>query len=229
LRNSTEAVRRSGGQAVGAAVLASALLSAIPPFRLSAQGVLNQFTYDSLQASGLEVDLGALGASRLRGTVLGGLRLDYGRVAPHVRVLLGLSYFKGEFDRQAIADLTRRLRSVVNDPDSNFTINVGRITWSDLTGDVDVQYVIPQSRSVTTYLGLGMSVHVRNGDGQAIKGTFVEDALDGVSAGLNATATAEIALRPSWRFTIEGRGVVSADLSTVSLSTGLMYRFRTGR
>jgi len=213
----------------GRSLLALAvLLTARPAVRLSAQSVLNQFTYDSLEASGLMIDLGALGASRLRGTVVGGARMDFGSVAPHVRVLLGLSYFKGEFDRHAIDDLTRRLRSVVSDPDSNFTIDVGRITWSDLTGDIDLQYVIPQSASVTTYLGLGMSVHVRNGSGRAINGTFVEDALDGISAGLNATAAAEIGRR-SWRFTIEGRGVVSADLSTVSLRTGVMYRFRAGR
>lgn len=225
MRDSTKPARRLSGWA---ASLIAVSLSVYPSNRLTAQSVLNQFTYDSLEASGLMIDLGALGASRLRGTVVGGARLDVGAIAPHVRVLLGVSYFKGEFDQQAIADLTRRLRYVVSDPDSNFTIDVGRITWSDLTGDVDLQYVLPQSQSVTTYLGLGMSVHVRNGAGRAINGTFVEDALDGISAGLNATAAAEIGRR-SWRFTIEGRGVVSADLSTVSLRTGVMYRFRAGR
>src|SRR5207247_2329279 len=83
-----------------------------------------------------------------RGTVVGGVRLDFGRVAPRVRVLLGLSYFKGEFDQRATAELARRLRAIVNDPDSNFSIDVGRIQWSDLTGDVDLQYVLPQGRTV---------------------------------------------------------------------------------
>jgi len=191
--------------------------------------VLDQFTYDSLKLSGLQLDLGALGASRLRGTVVGGARLDFGYVAPHVRVLLGLSYFKGEFNRKAIDELTRKLRSLVTDPDSNFTIDVGRITWSDLTGDVDLQYVFPQGRSLTTYLGLGASVHLRNGSGKAINGTFVEDALDGVSAGLNVTAGGDYVLGPRWRLTVEGRGVVSTDLSTVSLRAGVAYRFRAGR
>lgn len=191
--------------------------------------MLDQFTYDSLKLSGLQLDLGALGASRLRGTVVGGARLDFGYVAPHVRVLLGLSYFKGEFNRKAIDELTRKLRSLVTDPDSNFTIDVGRITWSDLTGDVDLQYVFPQGRSLTTYLGLGASVHLRNGSGKAINGTFVEDALDGVSAGLNVTAGGDYVLGPRWRLTVEGRGVVSTDLSTVSLRAGVAYRFRAGR
>ncbi len=204
-------------------------LSARAPDRLSAQAVLNQFSYDSLRPSGLQVDLGALGASRLRGTIVGGVRLDYGYVAPHVRVLLGLSYFKGTFNQHAINELNRKLRSIVNDPDSNFTIDVGRITWSDLTGDLDLQYTLPQGRTLTVYLGVGTGVHLRHGSGKAINGTFVADALDGVSAGLNGTIGADYAVGPQWRLTLEGRGVVATDLSTVSLRAGVMYRFRAGR
>src|SRR6266498_2353252 len=124
LKSSTRAVWRSGGKAVG---LLAVMFTALPPYRLTAQGVLSQFSYDSLGLSGIQADLGVLGASRLRGTVVGGVRLDYGRVAPRIRVLLGLSYFKGAFDRQATAELAQRLRAIVNDPDSNFTIDVGRI------------------------------------------------------------------------------------------------------
>jgi len=204
--------------------LVAVLVSAGPAVRLSAQGVLSQFSYDSLGLSGIQADLGVLGASRLRGTVVGGVRLDFGRVAPRVRVLLGLSYFKGEFDQQATDELARRLRAIVNDPDNNFTINVGRITWSDLTGDVDLQYVLPQGRTVTAYLGAGLGVHLMNASGAAINGTFVEDALDGVSAGLNGTLGFEIATSPAWRFTLEARGVLSTQLSTGSLRAGVMYR-----
>ena len=116
----------------------------------------------------------------------------------------------------------------MNDPDSNFTVNVGRIFWSDLTGDVDLQYVIPQGPGITTYIGVGASVHLRNGSGSAINGTFVEDALDEISAGLNASIGVEFALSRTWRFTLDGRGVVSSGLSTVSLRSGFMYRFRDG-
>ena len=229
MRGSTEAAKRVSGWAASLILRGAILGAALPLSRLAAQGVLAQFSYDSLRPSGLQADLGALGASRLRGTIVGGVRLDYGYVAPHVRVLLGLSYFKGAFDQQAIDQLTRKLRSLVTDPDNNFTIAVGRITWSDLTGDLDLQYVLPQGRPVTAYLGLGVGVHLRNGNGKAINGTFVEDALDGVSAGLNGTIGADYAVGPQWRLTLEGRGVVATDLTTVSLRAGVMYRFRAGR
>lgn len=204
------------------------LLTAVPAVRLSAQGVLDQFSYDNLRFSGIQVDLGPLGASDLKGTIVGGVRLDYGFIAPRVRVLLGVSYFRSEFDNDARSRFENRIRALVNDPDSNFTVSVGRISWSDLTADLDLQYVFPQGRGVTTYLGLGGSVHLRNGSGVAINGTFVEDALDEISAGLNATVGAEFRLSRTMRFTLDGRGVISSGLSTVSLRSGFMYRFRGG-
>jgi len=222
---------RTGGRPDGrtvrwATALAALLLAVGPSGRLAAQGVLNQFSYDNLRLSGIQLDVGPLGASELKGTITGGVRLDYGLIAPHIRVLLGLSYFRSEFDNNARARFQNRIRALVNDPDSNFTVDVGRIFWSDLTGDLDLQYVIPQGRGVTTYAGLGLSVHLRNGSGAAINGTFVEDALDEINAGLNATIGAEFNLSRAWRFTLDGRGVVSSGLSTVSLRSGIMYRFR---
>jgi len=205
------------------------LLSIVPSFQLSAQGVLNQFSYDNLRLSGIQFDAGPLASSDLTGAVAAGLRIDYGMIAPHVRVLLGLSYFRSEFDNQARARFEQRIRQFVIDPTNDDTIRVGRISWSDLTADLDLQYVIPQGRGITTYIGAGASVHLRNGSGAAIRGTFVEDALDEVAAGFNASIGAEFALSKAWRFTLDGRGVVSSGLSTVSLRSGIMYRLRAAR
>jgi len=216
----TEAVRRSGGPAVG---LVALLLSASPPVRLSAQGFLSKFSYDNLKPSALQLDLGPVGGNNIRGTLTGGLRLDYGFIAPHVRVLLGVSYYKADFSSAARARFEQRLDSIVN-PGTNDTINLGRIRWSDLTGDVDLQYVLPQGHAVTTYLGVGLGAHIRHGSGPAINGTFVQDALNSITAGLNGTIGVEVGAK-RWRFTLEGRGVLSSGVSTVSLRSGLMYRW----
>jgi hypothetical protein len=218
-----------GGWAVRTTVLVAVLLTGYPPNRLTAQGVLNQFSYDNLRLSGIQVDAGPLGSSELTGAVVAGMRIDYGMIAPRVRVLLGLSYFRSEFDSQARTRFEQRIRQFVIDPQGDDTIRVGRILWSDLTADLDLQYVIPQGRGIVTYIGAGASVHLRNGSGAAIKGTFVEDALDEVTAGFNATIGAEFALSKAWRFTLDGRGVVSSGLSTVSLRSGIMYRMRAAR
>jgi len=204
------------------------LLSNIPTVQLSAQGVLSQFSYDNLRLSGIQVDLGVLGATELTGATVGGIRVDYGRIAPKVRLLLGVSYFHSQFDNQARDRFARRLDSIVN-PSTPDTINLGRITLSDIIGDVDFQYVFPQAHGVTAYIGTGISVHVRNGGGAAINGTFVEDALDVSTAGLNGTIGFEFSLSHAWRFTLDGRGTLSSGLKAASLRTGIMYRFKASK
>ncbi|HYL21130.1 MAG TPA: hypothetical protein VEU74_05190 [Gemmatimonadales bacterium] len=221
----TERVGRSGGRTVGRRiVIALIVLTVGPTVRLSAQGVLEQFSYDNLKPSALQLDVGPLGGSNIRGTLVGGLRLDYGLIAPHVRVLLGLSYYKADFSSEARARFEQRLKSVVIDPSGDDTINLGRITWSDVTGDVDLQYILPQSRTVTAYLGIGIGAHLRHGSGAAINGTFVQDALNEITAGLNGTIGTEIGAG-RWRLTLEGRGVLSSGVSTASLRTGVAYRW----
>lgn len=208
--------------------LALLLLAVGPSGRLAAQGVLNQFSYDNLRFSGIQLDVGVLGASELTGATVSGLRVDYGRIAPKVRLLLGLSYFHSHFDQQAIQRFERRLDSDVN-PGTPDNINLGRISLSDVVGDIDFQFVFPQGHGVTAYLGTGVSIHLRNGSGTAINGTFMEDALDVITAGLNGTMGFEFNLSRAWRFTVDGRGMLSSGLKTVSLRTGIMYRFRGGR
>src|SRR5712671_7907157 len=132
-----------GGWAARKVAVLVILLAGHPTIRLSAQGVLNQFSYDNLRLSGIQLDAGLLGASDLTGSTVGGLRLDYGRIAPKVRLLLGLSYFHSRFDQRAINRFERRLDSIVN-PGTPDSINLGRISLSDIIGDIDFQLVLPQ-------------------------------------------------------------------------------------
>jgi hypothetical protein len=206
-------------------LLAAALLGGAGS-ALAAQEVFRQFSYDELRPTALQVDLGLLGASRLRSAVTGGVRLEYGRIAPRVRLLLGLSYYRSRFSAAEISRLVTRIRELVDDPDDNFTVDVGIIRWSDITGDLDLQYVLPQGGALTAYLGLGVSVHLRDGSGAAIAGTFLEDALDDVAAGINGTLGLELNTGPHWVLTLDARGVLLTNHSTASLRGGLMYRFR---
>lgn len=206
----------------------AALLAGWPSGRLAGQGVLNDFSYDNLRLSGIQLDVGVLGASQLKGTTVGGVRLDYGRIAPKVRVVLGLSYFRSDFDQDALSRFEARLDSFVN-PGTPDSIAVGQVRLGDIIGDVDFQYMFPQGHGINAYVGAGVSIHARNGSGELINGTFVEDALDVVTAGLNGTIGFEFNLSPAWRFTLDGRGMLSSGLSTASVRTGIMYRLKAGR
>jgi len=225
LRSSTDTARRLDGWTAGGFLTVLCLLTVCPSSRLLSQGVLDQFSYDNLQPTGLRFELGPLGASKLKGALLAGVRFDAGNIAPRVRVLLGLSYFRSGFDQQSLNDFASRIRSLVHDPDSNFTVSVGQIRWSDLAGDLDLQYAFPQGTALTTFLGAGVGVHWRHGSGSAIDGTFVQDALDGLFPAVNFTVGAEVRVAPRLALSFEGRGVLSDGLASASLSAGLMYRF----
>ncbi len=228
MKSSTELLRRLDGWAVRSTVIAALLLAVKPSNRLAAQGVLNEFSYDNLRLSGIQLDVGVLGASQLMGTTVGGLRLDFGRIAPKVRLLLGLSYFRSDFDQETLSRFEARLDSFVN-PGTPDSVAVGEVRLGDIVGDVDFQLMFPQGRGITAYIGTGVSIHVRNGSGDLINGTFVEDALDVVTAGLNGMIGFEFNLSPAWRFTLDGRGVLSSGLNTASVRTGIMYRLKAGR
>lgn len=202
----------------------AALLVAAPGL-LSAQAVLNQFSYENMRPSALQVDIGLLSASQLQGTAVGGVRLDYGFIAPKVRVLLGVSYFKAQLDRETRTRFEERIRNFVTDPSGDDVISVGRIFWSAVVFDLDLQYAIPQGRNVTTYVGFGVGVQMRNGSGPAIDDTFVEDALDQLAAAGNVSIGVETRLSGGLRATADVRGVVSTGLSTIGVRAGLMYRF----
>ena len=196
---------------------------------LAAQGLLSKFSYDQLQISGFEADVGSVAAHDLRGAMIGDLRMDAGYLAPHVRVLLGVSYTRSRFTDRAVARLNQQLLKLVTDPDSNATIDVGRVHLSDFIADLDLQYVFNEGRPVTAMLGLGGGVHVRDGSGRAINGTFIQDALTGVSPALNGSAGIEVALSPAWRLAGELRAVLLSDYSQAAARVGFMYRLPAGR
>ena len=197
-------------------------LCACAPVRLCAQ--FEQFSSENLRLRAVGVDVGVMSGSNVRGTMTAAVRFDIGTVTPHVRVLLGASYFRANVSTSALRRFEQRLKSVVIDPSGDDSIILGQIRWSDVTADLDLQYTLPQGHAVLAYTGLGLSVHARNGSGSAIRGTFVEDALDGITAGLNATLGAEIGAG-RWRVTVDGRGVLASGLSSIGISMGLRYRW----
>ncbi len=193
------------------------------PNLLYAQGFFDEFSYEGLRFSGIGVEVGGVASNRLETQFIGALRVDYGMIAPRVRVLLGASYFSSEFKEDEIADFEENLSELVDDPTNDFTIDIGSVTWSDFEADLDLQYVMPAGR-LTGFAGVGLGIHFRNGSGSAIDGTFVEDALDTIDASLNLSLGAQVQVIRELALTLGLRGALSSDLMTGALLAGLMYR-----
>lgn len=202
-----------------------ALALLLAPAPLAAQGFLERFSYEGLRLSGVGIEFGVVASDRLTSEPTAALRVDYGFIAPNTRLLFGVAYFKGEFSADEIAKFEARLRGVVRDPTSDFTIDVGSISLADIAGSIDLQYMFNPGGEVTPYLGLGLGVHVRNAAGLAIEGTFVDDALGTIAAGAAVSAGLEVTMTRWLRLTTDLRGEVTGELRTFTARGGLMFRF----
>ena len=78
------------------------LQTAGPADRLTAQKILEQFSSENLVASAVGIDVGVLAGADIRGTRTAGLRVDFGRVAPSIRVLVGASYFQADLSARRV-------------------------------------------------------------------------------------------------------------------------------
>jgi hypothetical protein len=193
------------------------------PSSLAAQGFFDEFSYEGLRFSGIGIAVGAVASNRLETQFTGALSVDYGMIAPRVRVLVGVSYYRGDFKESEITDFEENLSELVDDPTGDFTISVGTVTWSDFAANLDLQYVIPAGR-ITAFAGAGLGIHFRNGSGSAIDGTFVEDALDTIDASLNLSLGTQVQLIRELALTLGVRGALSSDLMSAGALIGCMYR-----
>ena len=199
------------------------LLLLLCPQLAQAQSFLEQFSYEGLRLSGIGVEFGGVASDRLTREFSGAVRVDYGRIAPKVRVLVGASYFKGEFNATEIQELALGIQRVLVPPMSSI-IDIGTITWSNVEVDLDLQYVLEIGGKVTNYIGVGFATHIRNGTGTIIDDTFIEDALDTIDAGVNLTFGTAFELIPEMQFTIDLRGGLTSELRTATARAGFMYR-----
>ena len=206
----------------------TAIALLLAPQSLGAQGFLDEFSYEGLGLAGIGLDVGPVASDRVTTEVSIGVLVDYGMIAPRVRVLFGINYFKGELDQNEIDDFERRLLQVITDPTGDATVDIGRVEWSNLEATLDLQYIFPSGPRYFTYVGLGIGAHLRNGSGAAIDGTFVEDALDTITASADLSLGVEVALTNRIHFTTNVRGVLSSELLIASARAGFMYRIIPG-
>lgn len=191
---------------------------------VAAQSFWEQFSYDGLRFAGIGVEAGTVLSNSITTEAVGGLRVDFGTIAPRVRVVVGGSYFRGDFKPERIAEWEARLQDVLVGCSCD-SVSVGTISQSNIEVFLALQYLIPPVGRLQPYGGLGFSAHIRDGDGAAIDGTFVEDALDTVAAGLDAAIGFELAVLTRLSLLAEGRGVLTSELRSFSARGGLMVRF----
>jgi len=183
---------------------------------------LADFDYENLSFRGFGAEWGYIWPDRVEPTQSFGARMDLGYLGPGLRIVPSVHYWSSTFKASEVRELEDRVQSlIVSQTDQPApTVDLGVIDWSDLELAVDAQVVWRIPYGVLSFLGLGVGAHMLNGAGAAIDGTFIEDLLDSVSAGLNVHGGLEVPVLPRLRLNGQARYEVLGDLRYAQVRIG---------
>ena len=154
---------------------------------------LEDYDYENLSFRGVGLDVGYIWPTKVAATPSYGIRVDLGYLGPGLRVVPSLTYWSSELKRAELDRLAEQL------------------------------YVWVMPGGFLTYLGAGFSAHMLNARGEGIKNTFVEDALDALSAGLTGLAGIEVEPLRQLRIFGEVCYTVLSDLRYPGLRFGASF------
>lgn len=202
---------------------AALLLSLLMMPAVAAAQTLEDYDYENLGFRGIGVEVGYVIPWNIEPTVSFGLRGDMGFVGPHVRIVPGIRYWSSRVQRDEVERLATQFIEICNRRAPGAcpaTLDMGEVRRSDLELSVDA-HIIPEIDSpLVPYAGAGVGLHLLNGGGESIEGTFVEDLLDTVAPGLNLLGG--VALQPlgALQFSAEARLVLTSDVQYGHLVLG---------
>jgi hypothetical protein len=163
------------------------------PVPVDSESFLSRLGLDRLRFRGVGVVAGAVKPAQMDATEALGLEADYGEIAPGWRVIFATTFWSSHLNGATMRRFRDQLRQVVTDPTGDDGVNVGRVRVTDISLGADVRWSPRRIRSafVRPYLGGGVSAHVLNAEGRAIRNTFVERALDNIAVGPTVMAGAD--------------------------------------
>ena len=147
----------------------------------------DHFNLDKLEIVSLGASVGRVVASQVQPATLYAVQADYGEVAPGWHVVFGTSYWESRFRDGVVQAFVDSLQKSVVDPTGTAKVVASPVTLYDVTFGTELRYTPVYSGEIKPFIGGGMAAHVINAEGKLIKGTFVERALDYISAGLFLT------------------------------------------
>ncbi|MGD2046282.1 MAG: hypothetical protein PVJ80_14015 [Gemmatimonadota bacterium] len=189
---------------------------------------LADLDYEYLSFRGIGIDGGYLWPTRVDPTYSLGIRVDMGYAGPGLRVVPNFTYWSSSLVGSEVTELEDRISQLIEEQTGSppSTLDLGSIDWRDYAIGVDAHIVWDSLFDFLTYGGLGVSAHIMDGRGGAIEGTFVEDALDGVQAGLNLHFGIEYPVTPRFRIYTVGKYEVMSDLQFFHVRAG--WQIMTG-
>lgn len=202
---------RSGVRRALVAAVAGLLLGAAPRAAVAqaetgtAESLFERFGLDRLRLTAVGVGGGVVKPTQMEGTEAYAVHADYGELAPRWRVVFSATYWGSRLTDKAVRAFADTLRKSVTDPTGDFTVELGRVTVQDIALDMDLRWAPRRERRFRPYLSGGVGAHVLNAEGRAISGTFVERALDNITAGVTTSAGVDLVLIPQLSIGMQAR------------------------
>ena len=181
---------------------------------------LEDYDYENLGLRAIGVDVVWANAKDAKGTVGFGIRADLSPLGPQVRVVPRFAYWNADIEEQAVAKFEENLEDLCTPPGCN--IDLGDMQRNYWILGFDLQWVL-SNPLIAPYLGVGADLYILDDSGQAIKGTFLDDAV--VTAGLSAVGGVQFDPGKHLRLYVDMRGTLVTSASNLAVYAGVAYRF----
>ena len=138
-----------------------------------------------------------------------------GYVGPNVRIIPSARFWSSSLRDSEVSRLADQIiRICEKQPGATCptSLDLGEVQRSDLELAADAHYVFDLTAPVRPYAGAGLSLHLLNGRGEFINGTFVEDLLDTVVPGFDVIGGFDVPVAPSLKLLTEVRVTLTSDL-----------------
>ena len=199
------------------------LVAVLTPGLARSQSLVERLQLDRLQLVSLGFGAGSIIPSQVDRTKIFGLSADYGQLSPAWRLQFRITYWESRFKQSVIDEFADTLQHSLVDPTAT-TVKRSPISVYDATFGLGARRILVPASAVTPFFTVGFAGHVINAEGDFIKGTFVERALDDIAAGVFG----EVGLRARIlrRVLVEGsaRGDLLSGFRSVQwMATGSYY------
>ncbi|MFW6039713.1 MAG: outer membrane protein [Gemmatimonadota bacterium] len=212
--------RRGEGLGRRIAAAAAVCLVGLAGAQPAAGQQLEEYDYANLGVRALGVEVIYVDATQNESTFGLGAKIDLGFLGPGVRVVPRFGFWTADVDGADVDALERQLEEVSElEPGS---VNLGAIERSAYVLGVDFQYIAAISR-VSPYVGAGIDIYALNDDGDAIRGTFLDDVV--VTAGASAVGGVQVDVAQNWSVFGEFRATAVTDASSLGAAFGVYYRW----
>jgi hypothetical protein len=196
---------------------------AVPVTTLAGQSIVDRLQLDRLQLVSLGLGFGSIAPSQVDRTRVFGLSADYGELSPAWRLQFRITYWESRFQQKVVDEFADTLQQSLVDPTAT-TVVRSPISLFDAAFGLGARRLLMPRADVTPFFTMGVAGHVINAEGDFIKGTFVERALDDIAVGVFGDAGFRARLLR--RVLVEGsvRGDLLSGFRSVQwMATGSYY------